>query len=178
MDGQRTYCQMLLGQEGIPTGCRKGSWSARCCRHFWPINLNATLKLVLLFSRTHFFQRAQRPHSFIDESLEEGHISDHEFLLYHCTLWGLRKIPDKCSHGSFLWPDACQIKSTLLWNDNKRTLLISHAVRWGGSLKLVVITVPETERVSGTVWRASLCLSHESMWLWGCSVWPVGLIKD
>lgn len=64
--------------------------SQRRCRHFWPINLNATLKLVLLFSRTHIFQRVQRPHSFIDEGLEEGHISDHEFLLYHCALWGAR----------------------------------------------------------------------------------------
>lgn len=36
---------------------------------------------------------------------------------------------------SFQWYDASKIKSMLLWTDNERTLLITHAVCWGIGLK-------------------------------------------
>lgn len=61
--------------------------------------------LVLLFSRAHIFQRVQRPPSFFDEGLQEGHISDHEFLLYHCTPWGSRS----------QWQNSRQMQSLLIF---------------------------------------------------------------
>lgn len=108
--------------------------SVQHCRHCRPIDPNATPKLVLLSSRTHPIHR-YKDHTLVVyvEGLGGGHISERgsEFLLYHCTLWvshSKSRIPYDCSHSSFQWPDASQIKSTLLCNDNKRSLLISHAV--------------------------------------------------
>lgn len=105
-------------------------------RHCWPINLNAMLKSCLIVFTDSSLQQTQRPHSFNVEGLEEGHISDRssEFLLYRCTLWvshSKSQIPYDYSHCSFQWPDASQIKSTPLWNDNKKSLLTSHAACLG-----------------------------------------------
>lgn len=95
--------------------------------------------------------QTQRALSFSAQGLAGGHISEPgpESLLYYCTLWvSLTKsrIPNVWSHCSFQWPDATQIVSMLLSDDNSRSVLIRGAVC---SVNDVVIRVPKTEHSFG-----------------------------
>lgn len=75
------------------------------------------------------------------------------------------RIPYDCSHGSFRWPDASQIKSTLLWDDNKRSLLISHASRavCGAAVRRTLLSQWWSQRHSQAK-GSLLCLSHDPVW--------------
>lgn len=105
--------------------------------------------------------QTQRALSFSAQGLAGGHISEPgpESLLYYCTLWvSLTKsrIPNVWSHCSFQWPDATQIISMLLSDDNSRSVLIRGAVC---SVNDVVIRVPKTEHSFGGGISLDSCLA-------------------
>lgn len=130
--------------------------SAQHCRNCWPINLNAMRSLSSCLRRLiSSLQQIQRATLFLHggfrgrSHLQTG-VLNFLYIIAPCGYHTPKsQIPNNCSHCSFQWPDASQIKSTLLSNDNKRSLLIRDGDFWRSGVLKDVITMLSTEHVPG-----------------------------